>query len=191
MQLPPWEASPTQLAAHQQLVDSGAWPAAVAGHVASDGLLHLPNSAPVKLEDSLLRLRPGMWLDDELVNYAMWWLQQRDAHIAGSPVPQLDGVWGGMQGVSCHFFNSFFMGDLYLFAGTVRYNAVRKWTSPRSLQTAGQAKHNQIGEVLSCSLIVAPCNLNDTHWTLVVADIDRCRILYLDPMGVSAWRPLG
>ncbi|WIA15427.1 hypothetical protein OEZ85_002078 [Tetradesmus obliquus] len=75
-----------------------------------------------------------------------------------------------MQGVSCHFFNSFFMGNLYLFAGTVRYNAVRKWTSPRSLQTAG--------------LIVAPCNLNDSHWTLVVADIDRCRILYLDPMGV-------
>ncbi|WIA40653.1 hypothetical protein OEZ86_013989 [Tetradesmus obliquus] len=169
-QLPPWEASPTQLAAHQQLVDSGAWPAAVAGHVASDGLLHLPNSAAVKLGGTLLRLRPGMWLNDELVNYAMWWLQQRDAHIAGSPVPQLDGVWGGMQGVSCHFFNSFFMGNLYLFAGTVRYNAVRKWTSPRR-------------EVLSCSLIVAPCNLNNTHWTLVVADIDRCRILYLDPMG--------
>ncbi|KAF6252631.1 hypothetical protein COO60DRAFT_1274199, partial [Scenedesmus sp. NREL 46B-D3] len=66
-------------------------------------------------------------------------------------------------------------------AGVFNYSNVGRWTAASRLRLAGQAKHEQ--GVLSCSLIVAPCNLNNVHWVLVVADLDRCRILYLDPMG--------
>jgi Ulp1 family protease len=183
VQPPPWQASPAQFAAHQLLVDSATWPAAVAQHAAIQGYLSLPNFGQLSL-DSLLRLQPNLWLDDELVNYAMWWLQQRDAHMFGVLAPQLDGVWSGLSGVSCHFFSSFFMAKLYLDTETFDYRQVRRWTSAAKLRQAGQAKHQQ--GVLSCSLVVAPCNLGNQHWTLVVADLERCRILYLDPMGVSA-----
>eukprot|EP00882_Tetradesmus_deserticola_P012080 GHRQ01012796.1.p1 GENE.GHRQ01012796.1~~GHRQ01012796.1.p1 ORF type:complete len:323 (+),score=78.69 GHRQ01012796.1:384-1352(+) len=179
-QRPPWEASDMQLAAHQLLVDTGAWPAAVAVHVSGQAILALPSNGQLSL-DSLLLLKPDEWLDDELVNYAMWWLQQRDRHMFSTPSQQLLGVWTGVMGASCHFFNSFFMSKLYLDAGTVNYDKVRRWTAASKLRMAGQAKHEQ--GVLSCSLLVAPCNLGNTHWTLVVADLDRCRILYLDPLG--------
>lgn len=166
----------------QLLVREEAWPATLAGHVSREGHLNLPNSGQLSLAH-LLRLKPTVWVNDELVNYAMWWLQQRDAHMFGTLAPPLVGVWDGVQGVSCHFFSSFFMSKLYLDAGVINYSNVGRWTAAAKLRLAGQARHEQ--GVLSCSLIVAPCNLNNLHWVLVVADLDRCRILYLDPMGVS------
>jgi hypothetical protein len=178
----PWTASPDQLASLQLLVESCAWPATLAERISQDGILRLPSDGQLSLED-LLRLRPSKLWNDELVNYSMWWLQQRDAHMFGAHMQQLGGLWAWVQGVSCHFFSSFFMSKLYLDAGALSYDAVRRWTRAARLQGAGQARHAQ--GVLSCSLIVAPCNLNNLHWVLVVADLDRCRILYLDPLGVS------
>lgn len=131
----------------------------------------------------LAACKPGRWLNDELINFGMWWLQQRDAVIQGgsSRLPQLSRLWHGHAAVNCHFFNSFFLAKYYLDSGIVRYDAVRRWTLPQKLQLAGQCRLS----VLDCELLVAPCNLNNTHWVLVVADLRRRRILYLDPKGVS------
>jgi Ulp1 family protease len=188
VQMPPWAASAAQVAALEQLLREKAWPATLAGSVSCEGYLTLPNSADLSLANLLL-LKPTVWLNDEFVNYGMWWLQQRDTHMFGTLAPPLVGVWDGVQGVSCHFFSSFFMSKLYLDAGVFNYSNVGRWTAALRLRLAAQAKHEQ--GVLSCSLIVAPCNLNNVHWVLVVADLDRCRILYLDPMGVSLQESYG
>lgn len=192
VQVPPWQAEPSVTAEYQQLVDNGAYPAAVAAAIAAGGKVSLLNCADVDTA-TLERLLPGEWWNDELVNYGMWLLQRRDAalHDKLGLVPGvLHGLWDGMQAVSCHFFNSFFMNKLYFDNPNreVAYAAVRNWTSPSRLVAAGQAKHAE--GVLSCSLLVAPCNLDQQHWVLVVADLDRRRILYLDPGGVSGIWPL-
>lgn len=127
---------------------------------------------------------PGQWLNDEHINFGMWWLQQRDSAIQGGLInQQLTGLWDGQQGISCHFFNSFFFSRFYLDSGVICYGAVRKWTLAGRLRLAGQLKHAT--GVLDCELLIAPCNLNNQHWVLVVADLGRRRILYLDPQGVS------
>lgn len=187
VQMPPWQAKPTAAAEYQQLVDNRAYPAAVATSIAATGKVSLLNGADV-VTATLERLLPGEWWNDELVNYGMWLLQKRDAalHDKLELVPGgLHGLWDGMQAVSCHFFSSFFFYQLYFRNPNreVTYAAVRKWTTPSKLVAAGQAKHAE--GVLSCSLLVAPCNLSQLHWVLVVADLDRRRILYLDPSGVS------
>lgn len=65
--------------------------------------------------------------------------------------------------------------------GAMRYSAVCKWTRQGHLLKSGQARHAE--GVLSCSLIIAPVNLGNRHWVLVVADLDKRRILWLDPAG--------
>jgi len=180
MQDPPWKADAAALAALELFVQGHMLPTPLAA-AANGGELQLP-SVCLKTAD-IERCKPGMWLNDELINFGMWRLQQRDAAIQGgnSKWPELDAFWQGQQHVSCHFFNSYFLAKYYLDRCAVRYDEVRRWTWPQRLQTAGQCKPG----VLDCELLVAPCNLGNRHWVLVVADLPRQRILYLDPMGVS------
>lgn len=104
------------------------------------------------------------WLSDETVNTRVaQLLRQQNA-------------------VSCHVFNSFFL--VKLFFGNewkVVYENVRRWTLPGKL---GIAAHGQ-QSVLSCRLLMAPCNLFNNHWTLVVADLEQKKIIFLDPKVVS------
>ena len=158
-------------------VDNGTWPAQLAAALAT-GQVSLPNRAEISA-DVLERLLPNRWLNDEVINFFMWQLQQRDASLQR-------GLQSAEGHVSCHFFSSFFMAKLHLDKpqlGQINYSAVRRWSTARNLQLAGQARHSS--GVLSCSLLVAPCNLGNSHWVLVVADLCRRRIIYLDPAGVS------
>lgn len=176
----PWIVNEAALQQYRLFVD-GTWPASLAA-AAAGGELQLPSAIFTAAE--IERCLPCRWLSDEHINFGMWLLQQRDAAIQGCLVmQQLRGLWDGQQGISCHFFNSYFFSKFYLDSGVIRYGAVRKWTLPSRLRQAGQPKHAT--GVLDCELVVAPCNLNNAHWVLVVADLGRRRILYLDPMGVS------
>lgn len=130
--------------------------------LAVEGHITLPNGAQLSSSD-IERLLSGEWLNDELINYCMWrW--QHGACMQGMAGPSLLRQWNGSPGASCHFFNSFFMAKLYLDAprgsqcgpGQISYAAVRLWTTCSALKKAGQSKF----DVLDCSLLVAPCNLD-------------------------------
>lgn len=127
------------------------------GRVLAAGSMH---SSVLVQRLAVRSLLPCVWLNDEVLNFAMWELQQRDG------------------GVSCHFFPISFMTQ---FRAHLSYAAVKRHTTPAALARAG-VPHATDG-VLSCSLVVAPVNVGGIHWTLVVADLDRQRILYIDPKG--------
>lgn len=193
VQLPPWQASEAALAAYEARVHDGVWPAELAATLDASGSVRVPYNA-VLMRCDLDRLLPDVWLNDELINYAMWLYQQRDARLQGLSTPFAASQWTGLPGVSCHFFNSFFMAKLFLDGltagtlspGSINYSAVRRWTTAGKLKIAGQARFK--AGVLSCELLIAPCNIDGSHWVLVVADLQRRRILYLDSAGVSMSR---
>lgn len=190
LQLPPWQAPPADVDRLQQWQDTGVLPTELASLLTDGGVITLANNGQLSLEQ-LQRLLPGKWLNDELINYAMWLYQQRDACMQGITHPWFAPQWSAAPGFSCHFFNSFFMAKLYLDAcragqckpGQIKYAAVRRWTTLGNLQRAGQARFGT--GVLSCRLLIAPCNLGNSHWVLVVADLELRRLLYLDSAGVS------
>lgn len=51
----------------------------------------------------------------------------------------------------------------------------------KKLARAGQVQ----ASLLDCRLLIAPCNLNNVHWVLVIADLRLKRLIYVDPAGVS------
>jgi hypothetical protein len=102
MQDPPWKADAAALAALELLVEGHMLPTPLAAAV-NGGELQLP-SVCLKTAD-IERCKPGVWLNDKLINFGMWRLQQRDAAMQGgnSKWPELNALWQGQQHVSCHF----------------------------------------------------------------------------------------
>jgi Ulp1 family protease len=89
--------------------------------------------------------------------------------------------------VSVHIFDVSFMDLLWLsHQQRVDYEAVRRYTLPMTLCTAGQVQQS----VLDCSLLIAPCHLRGGkgHWVLVVADLRNKTIMYIDPLQVGCMR---
>jgi Ulp1 family protease len=105
-------------------------------------------------------LRPGTWLNDEVVNFYMSMLQERDLQLVAQNVKRL----------SSHYFNSFFISKL-LEQGKYSYNNVRRWTK----------KFN----ILEKEKIFCPVNISNTHWTLAVIYMQQQEIHYYDSMSSS------
>jgi Ulp1 family protease len=118
--------------------------------------------------DGLDFLLPGVWLNDESINFAVHQLNKR-----------ADGV--------CHFFSSFFMSKLYMDpaargkAPHVRYQNVKRWTLPSRLLREGHT----YSHILDCRVWVAPVNVNNNHWVLLAADLASKCVWVMDPYGVS------
>lgn len=113
----------------------------------------------------LQTLLPGQWLNDEVVNFTMALLQDRElerAREAGSSTPRT------------HFFNSFFYAKLYSTNRTYDYNSVRRWTTTKKL--GGYS-------VLDCDRIVVPINQNNMHWVLSVINVKEQTVEHYDSMG--------
>ena len=106
------------------------------------------------------RLSPSGWLVDEVVNYYMFLLQERDALVCAS-----DG-----SRKPCHFFNSFFFTKL-LENGSYNYRQVKRWTKRFDL--------------FSRSKVFAPVNVGNMHWCMVMVDVARKEVRYFDSMGAG------
>ncbi|KAI8471844.1 MAG: hypothetical protein J3K34DRAFT_415906 [Monoraphidium minutum] len=134
-------------------------------------------------------LRVGTWLNDEIINAYMALLQVRDAQLreAGGGAPR------------CHFFNTFFLAKLLNLQasdpskrGVYDYSAVRRWTSPKRLEMAGQASPCVLGDA-GVDLVVVPVH-QGIHWTCAVVDLKRKELVFLDsleggnPMAMAALR---
>eukprot|EP00775_Hariotina_reticulata_P005601 gene5601-5839_t len=123
--------------------------------------------ANIELTRELLQcMRHGQWLNDEVMNFYMALLQDRDAQLQGQPgVP------------SCHFFNTFFVNKLIKDAGVYKYQNVQKWTLPKRLKLSSQVRDC----VLKCDRVIIPVH-EGVHWTCAMVDLQHKRLLFFDSL---------
>jgi sentrin-specific protease 1 len=88
-------------------------------------------------------LRPGIWLNDEIVNYAIGLMQERELRLLSL---QKDDK----KTPRVHFFGSFFYAKLFANKREYDYPSVKRWTTLKKL--GGYS-------VLDCDLIIVPVNL--------------------------------
>ena len=111
-------------------------------------------SVPFKHHD-LLRLNPGVWLNDEVVNFFMKLFEERESTAAD------------LARRSNLFMNSFFYSKLALSKEGFNYNNVKRWTKGKN--------------VFSYNLIFIPINAAH-HWTMVIISIPSREIMYLNSL---------
>lgn len=106
--------------------------------------------------EKLRCLKPGQWLNDEVINLYLVLLKEREAREP-------------KKFIKCHFFNTFFFTKLVNSGTGYNYNAVRRWTSMKKLGY----------HLIDCDKIFIPIHMN-IHWTLAVINIKERKFQYLD-----------
>ena len=105
------------------------------------------------------KMRKGQWLNDEMVNFTIGIMTEREARAVGE---------GNQPRV--HFFNTFFIKKLFKTSG-YNYNAVRRWTTK-----------NKLGyDLLECDRVIIPVHQSN-HWVLAVLDLKAKTVRYLDSL---------
>ncbi|XP_027329293.1 ubiquitin-like-specific protease ESD4 [Abrus precatorius] len=103
-------------------------------------------------------LRPGAWLNDEVINLYLELLKERERRE-----PQ--------KFLNCHFFNTFFYKRLTSGKNGYDFQSVRRWTSQRKL---GYGLHE-------CDKIFVPIH-KEIHWCLAVINKKDRKFQYLDSL---------
>jgi hypothetical protein len=113
--------------------------------------------------EKLQCLQEGTWLNDEVINFYMQLLLQRDrAFCALNPNRR-----------PSHFFNSFFLEKLVgQHSGGYNFAGVKKWT-----------KKAKIDDVFELEKIFFPVNIDNTHWCMAAVYPQQKRIQYYDSFG--------
>ena len=115
----------------------------------------------------ILCLRPGYWLNDEIINFYMVMLQRRHDRL----------VEQKQRNTKFLFENSFLMATLfpeeskqYSFGETLKRRAIKK-------------------DVLNQERIFIPINISNTHWTLLIIFLDEKKLCYYNSLkdGGSKW----
>ncbi|XP_068661555.1 ubiquitin-like-specific protease ESD4 isoform X2 [Aristolochia californica] len=104
-------------------------------------------------------LRPGAWLNDEVINLYLELLKERES---SNPTIFL----------KCHFFNTFFYKKLISGRNGYDYKAVRRWTTPRKIGYG----------LIECDKIFVPIH-KEVHWCLAVINLKDEKFQYLDSLG--------
>jgi len=100
------------------------------------------------------------WLNDEVINFFMGLLQQRELRL-NPDKPR------------CHFFNTFFYNSLFSNARKYDYKKVRRWSGKK------------LGySILDCDKVVIPIH-QGMHWVLAVINIAETKLQFFDSMGGS------
>lgn len=126
-------------------------------------------------EEDLIRLRPGVWLNDEIVNAYLELVAKRMDEVRG------EGKNGfkenGRKGAKLpklKMMNSFFYSRLVSYnraqqCSVYDYTRVRRWT--------------RRFDAFSYDMLIIPINQQNTHWTLGVVNFrDKC-VMHLDSLG--------
>lgn len=113
----------------------------------------------IKITGEVLQcLRPGEWLNDEVINVYFELLKEREKR---EPKKFL----------KCHFFNTFFYKKLLGGKSGYDFKSVRRWTTQKKL-----------GYGLSeCDMIFVPIH-KQVHWCLVVINNKDKKFQYLDSL---------
>ncbi|XVF66217.1 hypothetical protein PTKIN_Ptkin10aG0017700 [Pterospermum kingtungense] len=116
-------------------------------------------NSSIDIRGELLQcLRPGAWLNDEVINLYLELLKERE-----NREPQ--------KFLKCHFFSTFFYKKLVSPDSGYNFRAVKRWTSQRKLGYC----------LLDCDKIFVPIH-KDIHWCLAVINKKDQKLQYLDSL---------
>jgi len=102
-------------------------------------------------------LRPGEWLNDEVINFYCKLLQERGKLVKGAP--------------KCWFANSFFWQKLSgANNSNYSYKEVRRWTVKAKI------------DVFELDHVIFPINIGESHWALGAIDLKEKGFRYFDSM---------
>ena len=103
-------------------------------------------------------LKPNTWLNDEVINFYMKMLQERDDTLFERDKNRRHS----------HFFNTFFAERLLKTDKHYKYENVKKWSKKL--------------DIFEMDKIFFPINIDNMHWTLAVVYPQEKRIEYFDSM---------
>jgi Ulp1 family protease len=103
-------------------------------------------------------LKPSTWLNDEVINFYMKMLQERDDSLCEQNENRRHS----------HFFNSFFAERLLATDRCYTYKNVKRWSKKL--------------DIFEMDKIFFPINIGNMHWTLAVVYPQKKRIEYFDSM---------
>jgi len=117
--------------------------------------------------DSMQTLRPGQWLNDEVIHYFLLMLSRRDEQMCAADKTRK----------RCHFFKSFFITKLFdegnaATQGKYNYNNVKRW----SKRVPGK-------DLFKLDKIFFPVNAGGVHWCCAVVFMAEKRIQFYDSLG--------
>eukprot|EP00879_Flechtneria_rotunda_P030538 GHRR01033182.1.p1 GENE.GHRR01033182.1~~GHRR01033182.1.p1 ORF type:complete len:299 (+),score=127.88 GHRR01033182.1:30-899(+) len=107
-------------------------------------------------------MREAEWLNDEVMNFYVALMQDRDTAMRGRK--------GALR---CHFFSTFFAKSLIKNG----YKSVQRWTRLAKLNQAGQVSDN----VLHLDRIIMPIH-EGIHWTAAMIDLKHKRFVFFDSL---------
>ena len=112
---------------------------------------------------SMQQLRPGQWLNDEVIHFFLNMLASRDKELCEKDPNRK----------RCHFFKSFFLTKLFDEGATdqYRYGNVKRW----SKKVPGK-------DLFALDKIFFPMNLSNMHWACAVIYMQEKRIQVYDSM---------
>lgn len=114
---------------------------------------------------SVQRLRPGVWLNDEIIHFYFAALSRRDSEY--NPTKR------------CHFFKSFFLTKLLEEQNGYNYSNVKRW----SKKVSGK-------DVFALDKMFFPVNIGNAHWATSVIFMQEKCIRFYDSMGGNGTRYL-
>ncbi|XP_076900958.1 ubiquitin-like-specific protease ESD4 [Bidens hawaiensis] len=118
------------------------------------------DNSNITITGEVLRcLRPGAWLNDEVINVYLELLKEREKK---EPKKFL----------KCHFHNTFFYKKLISGKTGYDYKSVRRWTTQKKLGYS----------LLDCDKIFIPVH-KEIHWCLAVINKKEEKFQYLDSLG--------
>ena len=138
---------------------------ALYGHGPLDEKLAVSSNDSVQRK-SMQTLRPGQWLNDEVIHYFYSMLANRDEALSAATSGRKRS----------HFFMSFFFTKLFDEGATnqYRYQNVKRW----SKKVPGK-------DIFALDKVFFACNVNGAHWTCAVIFMQKKKIQYFDSMSGS------
>ncbi|KAL6902171.1 hypothetical protein ACP4OV_005047 [Aristida adscensionis] len=121
-------------------------------------VMHEPSNIEVTKE-KFRCLRPGGWLNDEVINLYLELLKEREKREP-------------RRFLKCHFFNTFFYKKLACGRNGYDYKSVKRWTTRRKLGY----------DLIECDKIFVPVH-KDIHWCLAIINMKENTFQYLDSLG--------
>lgn len=131
---------------------------------------------------SLKRLKPGIWLNDELVNAYVYLVNQRCASNFSSQVSQAGGASAAEHTGPplCLCMNTFFMTKLCeeIEKNKYSFKMLNRWIT-RMLKTFnGLLQTRSVASLAELDYLFIPINQNQSHWLLMVIDVKHEMTVY-------------